>query len=138
MNRLFVRLLTLVLFLGPASQARNIWGAQPAQRPALDRASGEHVSVVLEGFVNHPDGRPAAGATVTTSHGGTTVAEASGSFRVELRLEPGTHEVEIRAAAADEPGADLSASVEVPLSLSSSQPSWTWVGLLLLEPYELF
>jgi hypothetical protein len=72
------------------------------------------VAVVLEGFVDGPDGAPVEGAVVVSSAGGRAVSDASGHFRLETKVPLGAESVQLTAAGGKSAGLTTSRRVELP------------------------
>ena len=115
--------------------------SQALGRVEDDRAQSEEseprIQVTFEGIVVDPNGSPAQGAVVVSSAGGRTLADRSGSYRLEVGVSADARSVQVTAISGT--GVSLVASRSVDLTAGSAlvrvaslelasggicQPSW--------------
>ena len=87
----------LALALGYPASAQDLPALESHVGPERIEDGESSVAVVFEGFVNGPDGVPAGGAVVVSSAGGRAVTDASGSFRLDVRVPVEAESVQITA-----------------------------------------
>ena len=111
MKHEFLRVVSTSIFafgaLGPGS-AVSAQGADHAEHEALLER------IVLEGTVLEANGAPAAGARVVTSAGGSAVADASGRYRIEVRIASDASSVQVSAMGATGVKRAASATLTLP------------------------
>jgi len=88
-------------------------GSDPGLRRIEGIRATDAVTLTLEGSVLDPGGAPAEGAVVVSSAGGQTVTDASGGFRLDIRVTLDATSLQVTAVGRG--GGDFLASRQVPL-----------------------
>src|SRR5262245_45143704 len=92
-----LRSIVFVGILAVLAVAARAQGSATLGPEELDGIEEPGAHVVFEGFVFAPDGSPAQGAVVVTSAGGKAVVDASGHYRLEVRVPREAENVQVTA-----------------------------------------